>query len=241
MRCWPVRELAPGDPLIDVNGRQGKAVQVGPCLDAVPLCFEAHAVLCLSLNRYPHVSHGGFDSGFHGSYPLFCYRSERSNNGEPASMLRVIFPKASGNPEVIADWLAQPEADAAIVNKGAKGESLYKIAELMGNSPEICRRHYAALMPEKMHDVVEFSPGSSWKADKTEVMLKQILEKLHQKEPVSAGPRLRLIRTAVDEVASWTPVRAFMLAVVVRLGEKEKSPRFFAGSHTCRLSVLTAG
>jgi len=39
-------------------------------------------------------------------------------------MLRVIFPKASGNPEVIADWLAQPEADAAIVNKGAKGESL---------------------------------------------------------------------------------------------------------------------
>jgi len=39
-----------------------------------------------------------------------------------------------------------------------KGESLYKIAELMGNSPEICRKHYAALMPEKMHDVVEFSP-----------------------------------------------------------------------------------
>jgi integrase len=36
-----------------------------------------------------------------------------------------------------------------------KGESLYKIAELMGNSPEICRRHYAALQPEKMHDVVE--------------------------------------------------------------------------------------
>ena len=25
-----------------------------------------------------------------------------------------------------------------------KGESLYKISELMGNSPEICRRHYAA-------------------------------------------------------------------------------------------------
>jgi len=28
-----------------------------------------------------------------------------------------------------------------------KGESLYKIATLMGNSPEICRRHYAALCP----------------------------------------------------------------------------------------------
>jgi integrase len=37
-----------------------------------------------------------------------------------------------------------------------KGESLYKIATLMGNSPEICRRHYAALVPETMHDVVEF-------------------------------------------------------------------------------------
>ncbi len=38
-----------------------------------------------------------------------------------------------------------------------KGVSLYKIAELMGNSPDICRRHYAALVPERMHDVVEFS------------------------------------------------------------------------------------
>jgi integrase len=37
-----------------------------------------------------------------------------------------------------------------------KGESLYKISELMGNSPEICRRHYAALIPEKMRDTVEF-------------------------------------------------------------------------------------
>jgi integrase len=37
-----------------------------------------------------------------------------------------------------------------------KGESLYKISELMGNSPEICRRHYAALIPERMRDTVEF-------------------------------------------------------------------------------------
>ncbi|MCB9852789.1 MAG: tyrosine-type recombinase/integrase [Phycisphaerales bacterium] len=37
-----------------------------------------------------------------------------------------------------------------------KGESLFKISELMGNSPEICRRHYAALMPEEMRDTVEF-------------------------------------------------------------------------------------
>jgi len=37
-----------------------------------------------------------------------------------------------------------------------KGESLYKIATLMGNSPEICRRHYAALAPESLIDSVEF-------------------------------------------------------------------------------------
>lgn len=37
-----------------------------------------------------------------------------------------------------------------------KGESLYKISNLMGNSPEICRKHYAALLPELMTDVVEF-------------------------------------------------------------------------------------
>ena len=34
--------------------------------------------------------------------------------------------------------------------------SLYKIATLMGNSPEICRRHYAALVPEAMGEEVEF-------------------------------------------------------------------------------------
>jgi hypothetical protein len=37
-----------------------------------------------------------------------------------------------------------------------KGESLYKISNLMGNSPEICRRHYAALVPDSLVDSVEF-------------------------------------------------------------------------------------
>jgi integrase len=36
-----------------------------------------------------------------------------------------------------------------------KGESLYKISTLMGNPPEICRRHYAALIPEELTDSVE--------------------------------------------------------------------------------------
>lgn len=39
-----------------------------------------------------------------------------------------------------------------------KGESLFKISRLMGNSPEICRKHYAALSPECLIDAVEFSP-----------------------------------------------------------------------------------
>lgn len=37
-----------------------------------------------------------------------------------------------------------------------KGVSLYKISTLMGNSPEICRRHYASLIPEALVDEVEF-------------------------------------------------------------------------------------
>jgi integrase len=37
-----------------------------------------------------------------------------------------------------------------------KGESLYKISAIMGNSPEICRKHYAALLPESLIASVEF-------------------------------------------------------------------------------------
>lgn len=37
-----------------------------------------------------------------------------------------------------------------------KGESLYKISAIMGNSPEICRKHYAALLPESLVASVEF-------------------------------------------------------------------------------------
>jgi integrase len=37
-----------------------------------------------------------------------------------------------------------------------KGESLYKIASLMGNSPTIAQRHYSALLPESLVGSVEF-------------------------------------------------------------------------------------
>lgn len=39
--------------------------------------------------------------------------------------------------------------------------SLYKIATLMGNSPEICRRHYAAFVPDAMNKEVDFHPNSA--------------------------------------------------------------------------------
>jgi integrase len=41
-----------------------------------------------------------------------------------------------------------------------KGESLYKIASLMGNSPAICQRHYAALTPESLIASVEFADAA---------------------------------------------------------------------------------
>ena len=42
-----------------------------------------------------------------------------------------------------------------------EGESLYKIATLMGSSPETCRRHYAALLAESLVVLVEFSTYSA--------------------------------------------------------------------------------
>lgn len=41
------------------------------------------------------------------------------------------------------------------------GVSLYKIATLMGNSPDICRKHYASLIPEAMSAEVEFGAPST--------------------------------------------------------------------------------
>ncbi len=60
--------------------------------------------------------------------------------------------------------------------------SLYKISQLMGNSPEICRKHYAALIPEQMQDVVEFGRADSSldqvdsKNDCMEEMMQQMQE-----------------------------------------------------------------
>ncbi len=64
-----------------------------------------------------------------------------------------------------------------------KGESLYKIATLMGNSPAICQRHYAALIPETMHDTVEFpTPGPQTPSSPTkgadEALTRELMDRL---------------------------------------------------------------
>ncbi|HNQ22506.1 MAG TPA: site-specific integrase [Phycisphaerae bacterium] len=75
-----------------------------------------------------------------------------------------------------------------------RGESLYKIATLMGNSPEICRRHYAALVPEAMHDSVEFTDRDR-PPDQTARLLQEVLAQLHGNESADNGqPKLRIVR-----------------------------------------------
>lgn len=54
------------------------------------------------------------------------------------------------------DWSSLDYRHTFCSQLAMKGESLYKIATLMGNSPEICRRHYATLMPEALLQSVEF-------------------------------------------------------------------------------------
>jgi len=79
-----------------------------------------------------------------------------------------------------------------------KGVSLYKISSLMGNSPEICRKHYAALLPHEMREEVEFGAGGGTDlepdGDPTQAMLKELLQKVDKLESSAAGPRLRVAR-----------------------------------------------
>lgn len=70
----------------------------------------------------------------------------------------------------------------------------------MGNSPDICQRHYAALIPEKMTDVVEFvaKAGKLTETDGPEMklLLKQILLKVEGLGEEEPKPRLRLVRNS---------------------------------------------
>jgi len=68
-----------------------------------------------------------------------------------------------------------------------KGESLYKISTLMGNSPEICRRHYAALVPESMIESVEFHTPTKDLPTRPQLRLLPKLEKQTNRD--SARPK----------------------------------------------------
>lgn len=89
----------------------------------------------------------------------------------PASDHNWLFPSPEGrwwDPDNFSRSLREANGRAGLVwgcldyrhsfgsHLAMKGESLYKIATLMGNSPEICRRHYAALLPESLANSVEF-------------------------------------------------------------------------------------
>lgn len=67
----------------------------------------------------------------------------------------------AANQEVVLPWGCLDFRHTFGSQLAMKGESLYKIATLLGNSPEICRMHYAALLPEGMHDAVEFASSPS--------------------------------------------------------------------------------
>ncbi len=75
-----------------------------------------------------------------------------------------------------------------------KGESLYKIAALLGNSPEICRKHYAALTPHKMHDVVDFDRKQNGQKTEAEDLVRLVLNNLTDKTQREEGPKLRLVK-----------------------------------------------
>lgn len=68
----------------------------------------------------------------------------------------------------------------------SKGESLYKIAKVMGNSPQICEKHYAALMPESLYQSVEFGVRASGPVPDPPAPTQAILE-------LKQRPRLQLV------------------------------------------------
>lgn len=88
-----------------------------------------------------------------------------------------------------------------------KGESLYKISTMMGNSPAICQRHYAALIPETMHDTVEFPTMQPQKAESSlgdqdpaaQALLDRLLKELDARQGGDAKkPRLRLVNAEAE-------------------------------------------
>jgi len=152
------------------------------------------------------------------SVPISTRLFEILRECEPRKSSVWFFPGPTGNrwnPDHFSQKLREINKEAGLTwscldyrhtfgsHLAQKGESLYKIAELMGNSPDICRRHYAAILPHEMRDEVEFgtrrvAKGSAPARDEpTQKLLRALLEKverLEQQDPSEAGPRLRIAR-----------------------------------------------
>jgi integrase/predicted DNA-binding protein len=133
------------------------------------------------------------------SVPISTHLFEILSEYQPPKASAWFFPGPTGNrwhPDHFSQKLREINKEAGLTwscldyrhtfgsHLAQNGESLYKIAELMGNSPEICRRHYAALLPHEMREEVEFikkKPGES-PGYATHVLLRELLEKVERLE-----------------------------------------------------------
>ncbi|MCC6486209.1 MAG: tyrosine-type recombinase/integrase [Candidatus Hydrogenedentes bacterium] len=121
----------------------------------------------------------------------------------PDSVSPWYFPSLKGcrwDPDNLSAWLRDFNQSKDLVwtcldyrhsfgsHLAMKGESLYKISALMGNSPEICRRHYATLLPESLLQSVEFD------AEETNTPPPATA-------PAADRPRLRLIASDGKRIA----------------------------------------
>ncbi|HEY6874262.1 MAG TPA: tyrosine-type recombinase/integrase [Geobacteraceae bacterium] len=77
-----------------------------------------------------------------------------------------------------------------------KGESLYKISKIMGNSPQVCEKHYAHLMPESLYESVEFGEAVLARPEPSEPTPSSATAEASLAKNATVGnerPRLRLV------------------------------------------------
>lgn len=95
-----------------------------------------------------------------------------------------------------------------------KEVSLYKISELMGNSPEICRKRYAHLTPESLVDIpfdslsVKFEPFDTEKTGHPSCLPLQIADSHFQPCPISFFHRLQGVSNLQGIAYGYYPDRA---------------------------------
>lgn len=86
----------------------------------------------------------------------WCFLSSQGKKYDPDNFSRDL---RNANRKMGLQWTCLDFRHTFGSQLAMKGESLYKISALMGNSPEICRKHYAALIPEILVSSVEFETG----------------------------------------------------------------------------------